>query len=470
MSNILILGATGFVGRALVPALLERGHRVRCLVRDRLKSAQVLPAEVEIASGDVLDPESLAAAVRDIDTVYYLIHSMKAGTGKFRALDSRAAENVAGAARKAGAKRIVYLGGLGKSHAQDSAHLRSRHEVGDILRSTGISVTEFRAAVIVGKGGLSFEMIHHLVNRLPVMICPRWVYTKTQPIAVKDVISYLVQCLDRTESEGRIIDIGGPDIMSYGQMMQIVARTLKLKRYIIRVPVLTPRLSSYWVNLVTPVSGAFARSVIDGLKSETICENNAALEIFDLTPMDFKSAVKDYLHYFKDGARPILEDFYSSHLFEYSVERQVEAKPDIIFRDLSSLGGEKGYHYANWLWELRGYIDRIARGIGYRKKRPASAILKQGDTVDFWKVEEVIPNRRIRLAAEMKVPGFAWQEFEIEPVGSGKSLLRIRAVYYPHGLPGILYWLATYPAHTFVFNGMSKAIANRCERTNNRNE
>jgi hypothetical protein len=302
------------------------------------------------------------------------------------------------------------------------------------------------------------------------MVCPRWVYTKTQPITVKDVISYLVQCLDRPESEGRTIDIGGPDIMSYGQMMQIVARTLKLNRYIIRVPVLTPRLSSYWVNLFTPVSGAFARSVIDGLKSETICENNAALEIFDLTPIDFKSAVEDYLHYFKDGARPNLEDFYSSHLFEYSVERHVEAKPDIIFRNLSSLGGEKGYHYANWLWELRGYIDKIAGGIGYRKKRAASAILKQGDTVDFWKVEEVIPNRRIRLAAEMKVPGFAWLEFEIEPVGFGKSLLRIRAVYYPHGLPGILYWFATYPAHIFVFNGMSKAIANRCERTGNRSE
>lgn len=291
--SILVAGATGYIGRQLVPRLLRTGHRVRCLVRDPSRAA-ALPglAGAEVVPGDMLKPESLRQPFEGIDTLFYLVHSLYSGERNFEAVDRRAAENAAWISDFTGVRRIVYLGGLGRDSEKLSPHLRSRHQVGEILRGGKARVTEFRAAIVIGAGSASFEMIYYLVKRLPAMICPVWVMIKTQPVAVDDVLRYLAESLERPESEGKILDIGGPDIVSYGDMMLSVARAMGLKRHLVYVPVLTPRLSSYWVNLVTPIPSEVARALIEGLKSKTVCENHEALEIFDFKPMGLGEAVR----------------------------------------------------------------------------------------------------------------------------------------------------------------------------------
>jgi len=465
--SILILGATGFVGRSLAEFLVSKGYSVTCLVRNVRRAKELLQAGVFLKKGNALNRDDILSATKNVDIIYYLIHSIPSGEKEFEKIDLLAAENIASAAKENNVERIIYLGGLGGKDSQSSAHLKSRHDVGNMLRNSGVDVTEFRAAVIVGKGGLSFEMIHHLVNRLPLMICPMWVYTKTQPIALDDVIRYLTACLDIPESKGKTIDIGGPDVLSYGNMMDITARTLGLRRYLIRVPVLTPRLSSYWVDLVTPIDSSYARTLIEGLRYETVCENDLASTLFNFQPVSFENAVEKYLGKLntKNNSVPHLEDIDKSHILSNRVAIAVDSSISKLSDIITRIGGDNGWFNANWLWRFRGFIDRMLGGIGYRKGRDNTGDIKPGDRIDFWRVERYEPQKRLRLKAEMKVWGHGWLVFMTEDVNSFSSRLTISACYYPRGLFGYIYWFSTYPIHKIVFNGMAKRIARLAKKS-----
>ncbi len=480
MSNVLVLGATGYVGGRLVPRLVRAGHTVRALVRDRRKAEGRPWADgVAVVEGDALRPETLTAGFEKAEIVYYLMHSMAAGAGDFEALDRTAADNVAAAATQAGVKRIIYLGGLGRRGSDQSPHLRSRHEVGDRLRRGSVPVTEFRAAVIVGSGSLSFELIHHLVNRLPLMICPRWVYMRTQPIAIADVLAYLVSAIDTPDSTGRTIDLGGPEILTYRDMMLTVARVLGLRRHLIQVPVLTPRLSSYWVNLVTPIQTQIARALIESLRHETICENDLATRLFDIRPLTFEEAVVRALARVREqqvettwtgaAGTPETSDLDPSHL--KTDRRTVEAAvpAESLFACVQQIGGRTGWYYGSWLWRIRGFLDQQLGGVGLRRGRRHPTEIQVGDALDFWRVEEYIAGRRLLLRAEMKVWGRAWLDFEVQPLGSDRARLTQTARYYPRGLTGLAYWYLVYPIHAIVFRGMVRAIGRAAERTGSRN-
>ncbi|UCE67035.1 MAG: SDR family oxidoreductase [Candidatus Zixiibacteriota bacterium] len=466
VNSILVFGATGFVGKPLTERLISRGYSVTCLVRNLKRAKELLPGEVNLIEGNVLNYEDVLNASENIDIIYYLVHSIPYGEKKFEKLDIQAARNVASAAAGNKVNRIIYLGGLGKKDSNSSAHLKSRHEVGEILRTGGCRVTEFRAAVIAGKGGLSFEMIHHLVNRLPVMICPMWVYTRTQPIALPDVVRYLGKCLEIRESEDKIIDIGGPDILSYGEMMTAMSEALGLKRYLIRVPVLTPRLSSYWVDLVTPVQASYARTLIEGLRYETVCENDLANRLFNFRPTGFRDTVKEYPGSLNphNGTAPTIDNIDESHIFVSRVEKDVKCPAPGLFNTVRGIGGDHGWFYANWLWKLRGFIDSLMGGIGYRKGRDNETEMNIGDKIDFWRVEEYRLNMLIRLRAEMKVWGYGWLEFETVSLNGSNSRLSICAYYYPRGMFGYIYWFFTRPIHKIVFSGMAKKIARQAEK------
>jgi uncharacterized protein YbjT (DUF2867 family) len=473
--TILVTGATGYVGGRLVPHLLARGHRVRCLVRDpgRLQGREWAQA-VEVATGDVLRPETLAPALSCVEVAYYLVHSMARGAG-FHERDVAAARAFGRAAAAAGVSRIVYLGGLGDPDSDLSDHLRSRQETGAALREAGVPVTEFRAAVVVGSGSISFEMIRYLTERLPAMVCPQWVYTRVQPIAVDDLLRYLVEALEVPASAGRVLEIGGADVLTYGGMMLGYARGRGLRRWLIPVPVLTPVLSSYWVHLVTPIPSIIARPLIEGLRSETIVRDAAARELFpDIHPVDYESAVRAALATLESGS---VETAWSDALVTTSgdtpprvlatqagivLERRqevVRADPSTVFAVVSGLGGARGYPVYAWAWELRGALDRLVGGVGLRRGRRDPDELRVGDALDFWRVEAIEPGRLLRLRAEMKVPGAAWLQFETQPHVEHGTLLVQTAFFAPKGLAGLLYWYGLYPVHGRIFSGMIHALA-----------
>jgi len=472
---ILVTGATGYVGGRLVPRLLAEGHRVRCLVRDpdRLEGRSWLP-QVEVVQGDMLQAETLAAAMRDVHVVYYLVHSLGGG-GDFSTRDVQAADNCASAAQAAGVQRIIYLGGLGDARTGLSPHLASRQQTGEVLRRARVPVTEFRAAVIVGSGSLSFEMIRYLTERVPVMICPRWVRTRTQPIAIRNVLDYLVAALDCPASVGRILEIGGRDVMTYADMMRTYARMRGLKRASITVPVLTPRLSSYWVHLVTPIPANIAQPLIKGLGNEVVVRDASALSLFpDIKPMDYESAVKLALAKMdahgvetswtdalvsSEGARvPVkLVSTQGMHLERRQIS--TDASTDAVYRSFASLGGKRGWLAMDWAWQLRGMMDRLCGGVGMRRGRRDPVDLRVGDALDFWRVECVEPGHMIRLRAEMKVPGRAWLQFETHRDTDGRALLTQTAIFEPKGLAGLLYWYLLYPIHAVIFSGMVRKVA-----------
>jgi len=473
MASILVLGATGYVGGRLVPRLIQHGHKVRCLVRDRGKTLDRHWEGVGIFEGDVLKAETLPEAFAGVDIIYYLVHSMGSGEKDFEQLDRIAAKNVTDTASRSGVRQIIYLGGLGRREEGQSKHLRSRHEVADLLREGDVPVTEFRAAVVIGSGSASFEMIHHLANRLPMMICPRWVYTRTQPIGIGDVLRYLIAAADKPETAGKIFDIGGPDVSTYREMMLTVARTLGLKRLLIQVPVLTPRLSSYWVNLVTPIPAQVARPLIEGLRHETVCENDDARCVFDIQPMSLEEAVQRALAKVRDhdiettwteatsvADQPAVDQ---SHLRIDKRVVEVDAPADRLFSIISSIGGDNGWYYADWLWKIRGFIDKQFGGVGLRRGRRHPDDLRTGEALDFWRVEKYIPREMLLLRAEMKVWGRAWLEFAVESLGENKSRLIQTARYYPRGLFGLIYWYTVYPLHAMVFKGMAQEIGRRAE-------
>ncbi|MAT39098.1 MAG: NAD(P)-dependent oxidoreductase [Ectothiorhodospiraceae bacterium] len=467
MSSILILGATGYIGGKLVGPLLQSGHDVHCLIR-RPESRDRFPDAVTCHIGDALEPDSLTESFAGRDIVFYLIHSMSDGED-FEQKELATAGNVRQAAEHAGVKRIIYLGGLGDPDLSESKHLRSRRIVGEVLRAGRIPVTEFRAAVIVGSGSASFEMVHHLVNRLPLMICPKWLVVNTQPIAISDVLRYLAESVENEESSGKTLDIGGPEVLSYRAMMLTVAKVLYLKRVLIQVPVLTPRLSSYWVMLVTPLRASLAKILIDSVKNETVCRSDTARTIFPFTPIPYEEAVRRSLHaVLKDNplhAEYIESGLESDHLITNEQVLEVSAPAQRVYDVVSSIGGKNGWYYATWLWKIRGWMDQLLGGVGMRRGRRHPTDLQEGEPLDFWRVEMVDAGRSIRLRAEMRVWGKAWLQFTVEPQGDNATTLSQTAYYYPKGVTGLLYWYAVYPLHWFVFRGMVKAIGKQAERS-----
>jgi len=479
--TVLVTGATGYIGGRLVSRLLDAGYRVRCLARDpaRLQGRPWL-SQIEVISGDCLRPETLGGAMVDVTAAFYLVHSM-AGGRDFEQRDLLAARSFSRAAKSAGVRRIIYLGGLGDPTADLSEHLRSRQETGVALREFGIPVTEFRAAVIVGSGSLLFEIIRYLTERLPVMICPRWLYTRAQPIAVRNVLDYLVAALALPESAGLVIEIGGAGVLTYGDMLRGYARARGLKRWLIPVPVLTPRLSSYWVHLVTPVPAAIARPLIQGLRNDVIVRDDTAQRLFpDIKPLSYDSAVRlalaklelgqvetawtDAVASSQGDVTPVKLATQEGMILERR-QRLVHASAEAVFGAFSTLGGATGWLYMGWAWQARGVIDRLFGGVGLRRGRRDARELRPGDAVDFWRVEAVEPDRLLRLRAEMKVPGRAWLEFHVQPRGPGTAVLSQTAFFAPRGLPGLLYWYALCPFHALIFGGLVKRIAQRAAST-----
>ena len=475
--SVLLTGATGYIGGRLLPVLEQRGVAVRCLARKPEYLRGRVGDATEVVAGDVMDRASLAPAMIGIRTAYFLIHSMGAG-GHFEEMDREAAENFASAARDAGVERIVYLGGLGDASARLSSHLKSRHEVGDMLRRHAgpAQVIEFRASIVIGSGSVSFEMIRALVERLPVMITPRWVSVLAQPIAIDDVLAYLAAALDLPKGEHRIFEIGGRDTISYRDLMREYAAQRGLRRLMISVPVLTPRLSSLWLGLVTPVYARVGRILVESLRHPTVVQDPSARSAFPIQPRGAGEAIaralrnedREYAETSWTGAlsaagpgREWTGVRFGSRLIDSRVAR-VAVPPKAAYRSVLRIGGRNGWYYGNWLWTLRGWLDLLAGGVGMRRGRRHPERLVPGDELDFWRVE-VADGTRLRLAAEMKLPGRAWLEFEVTPDGEG-STIRQTAEFDPVGVPGLAYWYAIYPLHRFVFAGMLRGIARAAER------
>jgi uncharacterized protein YbjT (DUF2867 family) len=468
--TILVTGATGYVGGRLLHALLERGESVRCLAR----RPEAIPPEpgLEIVAGDALDADAVRGALEGIDVAYYLIHAMSS-PDSFEQLDRRAAVIFAEAARDAGVRRIVYLGGLGEG-ADLSAHLASRHEVGRLLASTGVEVIEFRASIVIGSGSLSFELVRTLAERLPVMVTPRWVETRAQPIAIEDVIAYLLGALDVEASGHQIFDIGGADVATYGDLMREYTRQRGLHRLLIRVPVLTPRLSSLWLGLVTPVYARVGRKLIESLPHETIVRDPVALERFPIRPRGFREAIERALEKedrevaetrwsdaLSAGARTrsVPADQSSGRLIDSRVQ-EVPVPPAQAFAPVRRIGGEAGWYYGDGLWQLRGFLDVLAGGVGLRRGRRDPETPTIGAALDFWRVEAYEPDRLLRLQAEMRLPGRAWLQFEVDG-DEHSSRIRQTAIFDPVGVAGLLYWYALLPLHKRIFEGMLESIAAR---------
>lgn len=468
--KILLTGATGYVGGRLLEALEARSHEVRCLARDPAHARAIAAPSTEVIPGDVLDLPSLTGAFEDIDAAYYLVHSMGARNG-FETRDRAGARNFAAAARRAGVERIVYLGGLGRG-PDLSPHLRSRQEVGEILRQGGVPTLELRASIVIGSGSLSFELVRALVERLPVMVTPRWVDVTAQPLAIEDLITYLIAALEGPP-ENRVYEIGGADRVSYGDIMREYARQRGLRRFMIPVPVLTPHLSSLWLGLVTPVYARIGQKLIDSVRNSTVVEDGSAFERFEIRPRGIRDAIgRALVNEDREFARTRWSDALSSagdtgwggeklgsRLVD-SRTRTVGVKPARAFAPIRRLGGDVGWYGSSALWRLRGFLDLLLGGVGSRRGRRDPEHLRRGDTLDFWRVEHIEPERRLLLAAEMKLPGRAWLQFEVEPDGAG-SVVRQTALFDPHGVLGRLYWYALYPVHDFVFDRLLRGIAER---------
>ncbi|MEJ2672141.1 MAG: SDR family oxidoreductase [Deltaproteobacteria bacterium] len=478
---VLVTGATGYVGGRLVPRLLEAGYRVKALGRS-LNKLRSRPwgahPRIELAQGDVMDAESLRRASRGCWAAYYLVHSMTAAARDFPEADRQAARNMARAAAEAGLDRIIYLGGLGGADDPNlSEHLRSRHEVAWILQSGPVPTTFLRAAMILGSGGAAFEILRYLVDRLPVMLTPRWVHTPVQPIAIRNVLTYLTGCLKQDETRGQTFDIGGPEVVTYRQLMDIYAEEAHLRRrLVIPVPVLTPRLSSYWIHLVTPIPASLAQPLAEGLANPVVCLDN---RIRDLIPQELLNCRQTIRLALQRIAQQRVETCWSDAgslvppewvscgdaayaggtVLSLGYRVLLAATPDEVWQVVTQIGGQKGWYYGDSLWAIRGGVDRLLGGSGLRRGRRHPAELRAGDALDFFRVLEIEPKRRLLLLAEMKMPGEATLEFRLIPTPDGGTELIQTSRFLPRGLAGIAYWYALDPLHKKIYQGMLRAIA-----------
>ena len=468
--KILVTGSTGYIGSQLVPELLAAGHRVRCLARNPAKVPASVAAHVEVVRGDAFDRPSLETALEGCDVAYYLIHSMGASADAFAARDREAARNFAAAAAAAGVARIVYLGGLGRNTSGLSEHLRSRQETGDVLREGSVPVTELRAAIIVGAGSASFEIMRDLARKLPFMICPRWVASRCEPIAVRDVLSTLVGVLGEPRTAGRTFEIGSGEVFTYADLLRITASVMGRRVRILTVPLLTPRLSAYWLNLVTAVPMSLAFPLVEGLRYDVVCEEDAIRALLPGNRTPFRAAVAEALG---REVPSVVEARWTGASTEAASRPWPEALPSLVdtrvalsalppaalFDRVRRVGGATGWYFANSLWELRGAIDRALGGVGMRRGRRDPVELRVGDPVDFWRVERFEEGHLVTLRAEMKVPGQARLTFEVEAAAGGGSRLLQTAEFHPEGVAGRVYWWSLLPVHTLVFGLMARHIA-----------
>jgi uncharacterized protein YbjT (DUF2867 family) len=478
---VLVTGATGYIGARLVPRLLEAGHRVRCLVRQARKldgrpwaaDPRVEIVECDMAAATV---EDLAAAMANCGAGFYLVHAMLSAGEDYAREDRSMAARFAEAAGRAGLTRILYLGGLGETGQDLSEHLSSRREVEALLASGPVPLTVLRAAMIIGSGSASFEILRYLVERLPVMVTPRWVQTECQPIAIRNVLLYLVGCLDEPRTVGRTLDIGGPGIVTYRALMRIMAEERGLmRRLVIPVPVLTPRLSALWIHLVTPLSRHIAMPLAEGLRNRVVCRDDEAVRLVPqrlLTPREAIAAAlarvehHDVESAWSDaGVVPGDPDWAGGKTLRDERAVRVAAPPAEVFRAVCRVGGDHGWYGSQWLWRLRGTLDRLAGGPGLRRGRKDPEHLAYGEALDFWRVTAVERDRRLALRAEMRLPGEALLEFDIAPVEGdpGASDLRQLAVFKPKGLLGLAYWYGVLPLHGIVFSGMLQGIRRAAE-------
>jgi uncharacterized protein YbjT (DUF2867 family) len=478
---VLVTGATGYVGGRLVPLLLESGYRIRAMGRSlkKLEARQWADHHnVELVQGDVFDRESLINAARGCWAAFYLVHSMNTRETNFEKADRRAALNMVDAAAKAGLDRIIYLGGLGnEQNPKLSKHLRSRHEVARILQSGPVPTTFLRAAVILGSGSVSFEIMRYLVERLPIMITPSWVKTKNQPIAIRNVLVYLRGCLEADETVGQTFDIGGPDILAYRDLFQIYAEEAGLKkRWIIPVPFLSPVLSSYWIHLVTPVPSAIAMPLAEGLRNEVLCTDNRIQSIIPQKLLSCRETIRlaiDRLNRNQvdtcwSDAGCLLppewlycgdSEFSGGTVLECGYLVRLRATAREVWIPVEKIGGQTGWYYGNFLWQFRGLMDRLAGGIGLKRGRRNSDRVQVGDAIDFWRVVEVKPSERLVLLAEMKIPGEALLDIRIRPIESDLVEMQLLSRFLPKGLFGIVYWYVLFPFHSIVFSGMLRSLA-----------
>lgn len=478
VESILLTGASGYVGGRLLHVLENRGYRVRCLARKPEWLASRVGNRTEVVHGDVRDTDSLKRAMEGITTAFYLVHALTAPKG-FETEEHEGARNYAQAACSAGVRRIIYLGGLG-SGPNLSPHLRTRQQVGDILRASGVQVIEFRAGMIIGSGSISFEILRALVGRLPVMTTPSWTETLTQPIAIEDVLSYLTDTIDLQCRDHEVFEIGGPDRITYKNLLREYAHLKGLRRWIVPVPVLSPRISSLWLGLVTPVYARVGRKLIEGLRNETIADTDRAHTAFTVRPMSIRQAMERALmneeHEF---AQTRWSDAYSAGSRQKNTtslrygNRIVDSRHVTVrcnqsqaFAPIRRIGGNSGWYYLNGMWKLRGWLDLFVGGVGMRRGRRDPEHLLPGDALDFWRVEAIENDSLLRLRAEMKLPGRAWLQFEVKPVDDTHSAIYSTAIFDPVGLSGLLYWYLLHPVHVLIFRGMLRSIAKAANRMN----
>ena len=470
---IMLTGATGYVGGRLLKILEQRGYRVRCMARRPDILTSRVSTSTQVVEGNVLDINSLQVALKGVRVAYYLIHSMSS-EGSFEEIDRKAAHNFGEVAKAAGVERIIYLGGLGNDEDELSPHLRSRQEVGNILRKSGIPLVEFRASIVIGSGSLSFQLIRSLVERLPIMITPKWVQVAAQPIAIEDLTEYLEAALYLPDSGSRVYEIGGADQVSYADIMRIYGSCRNIAVRMIPVPLLSPYISSLWLGLITPLYARIGRKLIQSIVHPTVVREKSALKDFNIKPMGVNAAIRRAIDkedkefsetrwsdsISSSGKMPSwLSKSFGSRLFD-SRTIKVNLPPEVLFKPIQRIGGETGWYSWNWLWQLRGFFDLLVGGVGMRRGRAHFDILRVGDTLDFWRVEEHEPNHLLRLTAEMKLPGRAWLEFEV--LGDDlSSTIRQTAIFDPVGLLGLVYWYALYPLHQLVFAGMLRGITDK---------
>jgi uncharacterized protein YbjT (DUF2867 family) len=475
-TKILLTGANGYIGKRLLPVLVEQGHEIFCVVRDknRFRINQNYQQNVTVVEADLLDNQSLAELPKKIDLAFYLVHSMTTSSGKFYDLEKKAAENFVEYIDNTSCKQIIYLGGI-STDKKLSKHLESRKNVSDILSSSGAALTSLGAGIIVGSGSASFEIIRDIVEKLPVMVAPRWLKTRSQPIGIRDAIKFLTGVMLNEKCYNQHFDIGGPDVLTYKEMLLRYAKVRGYKRLIITLPVLTPKLSAYWLNMVTSTPYKLAATLVNSMTTEVISSDNRLQKMLGITPMDYETAIRRafdkieqnmVLSSWKDAMASTMDDSKISHHIEVpsfgcfkDYQKFPVADPETTKRNIFSIGGDKGWYYGNWLWKIRGYMDSAIGGVGLRRGRTHPDQVEAGDALDFWRVIDANPeNGRLLLYAEMKLPGEAWLEFKIQK-DDEKTMLQQTATFRPRGIFGRLYWFGSLPFHLFIFSGMARRVA-----------